>query len=118
MSWQDILKRTRTRGKRVKINMPLFREALGTASASLNTFTLSEILPLAQELYKEYLVRDGIYTNAGHAANHARISFRPRGRGKAFFGTVINNLGVHRSTTRIKKLPSGTTETIYERVGE
>jgi hypothetical protein len=98
--------------------MPLFREALGTATASLHTFTLSEILPVAQELYKEYLVRDGIYTKAGPAGRHATSVFSKRGRSTSFFGTVINNLGVHRSTTRIKKLPSGATETIYERVGE
>ena len=114
MSWQDILKR----GKRKKINMPLFREALGVATATLNTFTLSEILPLAQELYKEYLLRDGIYTKAVTATHHAKIVFRTRGRGGAFFGRVINNLGVHRSTTRRKKLPSGTVEIIYEKVEE
>ena len=115
MSWQDILKRS---GHRKKINMPLFREAFGIATATLNTFTLSEILPLAQELYKEYLLRDGIYTNVGPATQHAEIVFRTRGRGGAFFGRVINNLGVHRSTTRQKKLPSGAVETIYEKVEE
>jgi len=114
MSWQDILKR----GKRKKINMPLFREALGVATATLNTFTLSEILPLAQELYKEYLLRDGIFTKAGPATHHAKIVFSTRGRAGTFFGTVINNLGVHRSTTRRKKLPSGAAETIYEKVEE
>lgn len=113
MTWQDILKRG---GGRVKVNMSLFREALGTASASLNTFTLSEILPLAQELYKEYLLRDGIYTNATHAERHATTVFRTRGRAAGFFGRIINNLGVHRHTTRRKKLPSGKKETIYERV--
>ena len=113
MNWQDILKRG---GVRVKVNMSLFREALGTASASLNTFTLSEILPVAQELYKEYSLRDGIYTNAGHAERHATTVFKTRGRSASFFGRVINNLGVHRSTIRRKKLPSGREETIYERV--
>lgn len=119
MNWQEILKR----GKRIKINMPLFREALGNASSNLNTFTISEILPLAQELYKEYLLRDNIYTNtrgshSGHADRHATAVFKPRGKGAGFFGRIINNLGVHRSTTRTKKLPSGVVETIYERVEE
>ena len=53
MSWENVLKRG---GARRKINMPLFREALGNATATLAEFTLSEILPLAQELYREYLI--------------------------------------------------------------
>jgi len=115
MNWENILKR----GSRKKINMPLLREALQTATATLAEFTLSEILPLAQELYREYLIRDGIYTNdnigKSHAAVHAKTVFKPTGRGTNIFGRVINNLGVHTSTTRRKILPSGTTETIYTR---
>ena len=115
MNWQEILKRA---GSFKKINIPLFREALGTATANLDTFTLPEILPLATELYKEYLLRDGIFTNDGGASRHATSVFKVRGRGAGFYGRIINNLGVHRSTTRRKKLPSGVIETIYEKVEE
>ena len=102
--------------------MPLFREALGNATATLAEFTLPEILPLAQELYREYLIRDGIYANdrlgQSSATNHAKTVFKNRARGTNFYGKVINNLGVHTSTTRIKTLPSGMRETIYVRRGE
>ena len=117
MSWENVLKRG---GARRKINMPLFREALGNATATLAEFTLSEILPLAQELYREYLIRDGIYANdrlgQSNAANHSKTVFAKRiGRGTSFYGKVINKLGVHKASTRMKKLPSGVRETIYVR---
>jgi hypothetical protein len=115
MSWETLLKRSR----RKKINMPLFREALGNATATLAEFTISEILPFAQELYREYLIRDSIYpnTNAGkaNASMHAKNVFKVRGRGTSFYGVVIKNLGVHTATKRMKTLPSGARETIYVR---
>ena len=115
MSWEAILKRSR----RKKINMPLLREALGNATATLAEFTISEILPLAQELYREYLIRDGIYPNTnvgqGNASTHSKTAFKVRGRGTNFYGSVIKNLGVHIPTKRRKTLPSGATETIYAR---
>tara|TARA_R100000231_G_scaffold14117_1_gene15448 strand:- start:6707 stop:7072 length:366 start_codon:yes stop_codon:yes gene_type:complete len=116
MSWENILKRS---GNIKKINMPLLREALGNATATLAEFTLPEILPLAQELYREYLIRDGIYANdrlgRSNATRHSTGVFdNPRGR-TSFFGKVINNLGVHKPTTRMKTLPTGTNETIYAR---
>lgn len=118
MSWETVLRKGRG-GRRKKINMPLFREALGNATATQAEFTIPEILPLAQELYREYLIRDGIFPNThtgqGNASNHARTVFRSRGRRTNFYGTVIKNLGVHIPTKRRKTLPSGATETIYAR---
>ena len=115
MSWETILKR----GKRRKINMPQYREAFANATATQAEFTLSEILPLAQELYKEYLIRDGVYPNnnvgKSNASMHAKTAFKNRGRSQAMYGRVINNLGVHAATKRRKILPSGRKETIYAR---
>ncbi|MFZ9075474.1 MAG: hypothetical protein ACO2Z3_06695 [Flavobacteriaceae bacterium] len=110
MNWENILKRS---GERKKINMPLLREALQTATATLAEFTLSEISPIAKELYREYLIRDGVL-NVNNAQTHAETIFKA-GRQASFLGRVINSLGVHTPSKRRKILPSGMTETIYTR---
>jgi len=114
MNWENILKRS---GDRKKINMPLLREALQTATASLDEFTLSQISPIAKELYREYLIRDGVFPNVSNAHRHAETIFKA-GRQASFLGRVINSLGVHTPSKRRKILPSGMTETIYTRQEE
>ena len=93
MSWRNIIKGGR--GNVIKINYPLLKEATKEVTEPYETFTLSEIIPLVRESYKEKLKADGMHW--GNATSHARAKVSLRRI--SVLTRIINQLGIHKKSS-------------------
>ena len=93
MSWDTILKR----GGSKTVFYPQFRAALEEAINTYETFTLSDIIPIARELYKDKLIdENSMRRNA--ATTHASAQLNMANA--VFITKTINHIGTHKKTKR------------------
>ena len=105
MSWENILKR----GNAKKAFYPLFRAAIAEVIDTYETFTLSEIIPVARESYKNKIIEENIM-QTGPASIHASAQIQISH--SQYLTKIINLIGTHRNTRK----KNDNNELIYQRI--
>lgn len=96
MNWKDILKATKGAAKR--FDWPVFEQAVADSIKPLDTFTITEIIPIVKTNYASLLEDKGMRRYQAQEHSNVRVN-------KEMIGNMIKKIGSHKRKTPRKAHP-------------